>query len=683
MVARAAGFVTLLLVSGSVLARSERRGGDVFAALWWGLAAMSIVGMLLARVGWFSLATLSLGIAGMTVLAAPLAWWRARHDPEPVVQPLAARRARRLAGIAALMALAWVWPPFETFMAAADSTMYVDAGVHLAQTGTYDVPTTVAPMLPDDLAEALFASVGVLGQGPYVRLPGGLLMRTRDADHATPAFFPLLPVWAGTLTAVGGAALAPAVAPIGTALAVWALALFAAECLGIAEAAVTALVFLGNFAVWWFGRFSMSEPLTVAFVWGGLVFLRRGSPFAAGLMLGIGGVARAETLIFVVAALAWWSTWRAVHRRDVVAVTAGVALAGSLAAVGLFRSPNHQVAYLLNDFAFASYQVASRIPFRAFPALWDGRVFCALALLPMLPLSVAIGAAGCGAPVLRTTARTLLALGTVLATMLYLRLGGRPEPLRHLGWIAGSLSYPGLVLAVAGGVRVWRHGGTAARLGVVLVVLVAALFVPSPRVSTYQPWAMRRFLPVVLPGLALGVGACAGLALKSGRRSVQAAGVALVVVVVGLQVRPILAARHAGYFAGSLTNVRKIADAVPDDAVIVIDGQLADLQMQVPLWLVFGRETAMASGGGPAWRALLGAVAARHRPIVWIQNRYAPSPTASGFEFTPILAEADFSIDLPDSPADTPPTFVMRKVVPLAVYGVAVGSGPMSGNLAR
>src|SRR5262249_13891434 len=160
------------------------------------------------------------------------------------------------------------------------------------------------------------ASVGTFDQGPYLRLPGGLLMRTRNADSATPAFFPLLPAWVGTLAALGGIALAPAVASIGTALAVWALTLFAGECLGLGTAMVTALALLGNFAVWWFGRFPMSEPLTVAFVWGGLVFLGRGAPFAAGLMLGIGGVARAETLGFVVAALAWWGAWSSVKARD-------------------------------------------------------------------------------------------------------------------------------------------------------------------------------------------------------------------------------------------------------------------------------------------------------------------------------------------------------------------------------
>ena len=111
--------------------------------------------------------------------------------------------------------------------------MYVNAGVHLARTGAYDVPGTIAPLLAPELARTLFASVGLFDQGPYVRLPGGLLMKSRDTDVATPAFFPLVSTWTGLFAAVGGPALAPAVAPIGMGLAVWALALFAGETFGV------------------------------------------------------------------------------------------------------------------------------------------------------------------------------------------------------------------------------------------------------------------------------------------------------------------------------------------------------------------------------------------------------------------------------------------------------------------
>ncbi len=663
--------MALLVLAGSALARAARTRADLFAGIWWGLALTSLVGVVLARAGQFSLGRLALAVGSVALVALPVAWWRGRAVDELAVAPEELRRVRVLAVLMGALACAWFWPPFDTFMGAADSTMYVDAGIHLARTGSYEIADTVARLLPADLAKALFRSVSLSDAGPYIRLPGGLLTHARDAPTATPAFFPLLSLWTGILAAIGGPEAAPAVAPIGMALATWAITLFAGEAFGFAVALPTALVFVGNFAVWWFGRFPMSEPLTVAFVWGGLVFLGRGAPLTAGLMLGIGGVARAETLVFAIAAVGLWWAWTSVSIRQVIALAVGAAIAGVLAAAGLFASPNHHVAYLKNDLAMAWLQMV----FRVLPAIWDGRVLTAFALLPILPLAAGVAAAWRRRTIGKRVIRVVFLVGIAVVTVLYLRLGGRPEPLRHLGWLASSLSPVGLALGMIGGVLLWSRGGPAARLGAILLVLVAAIFVPSPRVASYQPWAMRRYLPVVLPGLALGAGLVLGTFWTTERRWLRGAAVALTVLIVGLQVRPTLAMRQAGYYEDSLARVRTIADQIPPDGVVVLDGGFADLQMQVPLWLVFGRETIVATGGGPAWRTLLSTLVAAERRTYWLQNRYASAPQAKNLTFTKIGGPNDLTILLPDSPADTPPTAVMRKIVPLQLYGVTAAAG--------
>jgi hypothetical protein len=671
-VLRALGLLTLLLTSGWAVARVTGRRVDVFAAVWWGLAVTSTAGVVLARAGAFSLAALGIVGAGVTLVALAAGGWRARDDPNAAAAAAgASRRIGIVACAAGMVACGWTWPPFETFLAGADSTMYVDAGIHLARTGSYEVPGTIARLLSPALATALFPGVGFSGRGPFIRLPGGLLMSSLDATSATPAFFPLLPVWTGILAAIGGPELAPAAAPLGMGLAVWAVTLFAGEALGLAVALPTALVFLGNFAVWWFGRFPMAEPLTIAFVWGGLVFLGRGAPLAAGVMLGLGGVARAETLVFTIAALAWWAAWTPVRARDLLALTGGVALAGMLAAVGLFGSPNHHVAYLWSDLVWTWM----RMMFRVLPAVWDGRLVAAVALLPMVPLMAGLAASWHGGTVARNTLRASIALAILVGVGLYWRLGGQPEPLRHLGWLVTSMSPLGFALAVVGGGLVWWRGGPAARLSVVLVLLVAAIFVPSPRVSPYQPWAMRRFLPVVLPGLALAAGALLGSLMQSSRWALRVAAAVLMVAVVGLQVPTTLAVRGADYFTGSLAGTRRVAEQIPSDALVVVDSGFADLQIQVPLWLVFGRESVMAAGGRPAWRALLSTLVATGRPVYWIQNRFAKPPESAGLAFAPVSSESDFTIQLPDSPADVPPAVAIRKLIPLRVYGVTAGDG--------
>ena len=68
---RAAGFVALLVLSGSVLARAGRLRADLFAATWWGLALTSLVGVVLARSGQFSLTRLAFVVGGVALAMLP------------------------------------------------------------------------------------------------------------------------------------------------------------------------------------------------------------------------------------------------------------------------------------------------------------------------------------------------------------------------------------------------------------------------------------------------------------------------------------------------------------------------------------------------------------------------------------------------------------------------------------
>jgi hypothetical protein len=674
-VLRALALLTLLLTSGWAVARLTDRRADLFAITWWGLALVSIAGVLLARTGRFSLVTLGVACAAATLVALAVGVGRRSHAAGTGSGAPASGAVRWVACAAGILACGATWPPFETFMAAADSTMYVNAGVHLARTGSYDVPDTVVRLLRPDLARGLFPSVDLLGRGPFIRLSGGLLMPNLDATSSTPAFFPLLPVWTGALAAVGGPGLASAAAPLGIGLAVWAVTLFAGETLGLAAAVTTALVFAGNFAVWWFGRFPMSESLTIAFVWGGLVFLGRRAPFAAGVMLGLGGVARAETLLFTAVAVAGWAAWTSVRSRDLALLAAGFACSGLLVVGGLLMAPSHHFAYLWNGVTFTWVRMATRM----LPAFWDGRILAAAVLVPMLPLLAGVAATWYGGSLARNTLRAAISFAIVAGVGFYLRFGDRSDPLRHLGWLATSMSPLGLGLGVVGGGLVWWRGGPVARLSVALVVLVGTVFVPKPQISAYQPWAMRRFLPIVLPGLAIGVGALLGRLMESSRLVIRATAVALLVAVVTLQLRPTWAARDRPYFADSLEHVRRVADLIPANALVAIDSGFADLQLQVPLWLVFGRETVVVTGGRPIWQELLTTLTVAGRPVYWIQNRLAPPPKSPGLVFTAAPGESDFAIALPDAPADVPPALTIRKLVPLAIYGVTTGSGEGDG----
>src|SRR5204862_15401 len=146
--------------------------------------------------------------------------------------------------------------------------------------------------------------------------------------------------------------------------------------------------------------------------------------------------------------------------RDLAALAAGAVGAATIAAAGLLAAPSHHVAYFTNDLLMARARASQYL----MPAIWDGRLLTTFVLLPLVPLIVATAAAWRRAPIARTTVRALVVLTVLLATMVYIRIGGKPEPVRHIGWLATSLSPLGLLLAIAGIGLVWLRGTSAARL---------------------------------------------------------------------------------------------------------------------------------------------------------------------------------------------------------------------------
>jgi hypothetical protein len=649
----------LIWVPGRALARAFDLGRDAFTQVLAGVAAVSIVGLLLARAHWFSLATLVLAL-GVVTLAAAGSARRSRRAPAPPPDSGDAW-SRRLAAAAGIAAVLWCWPPFETVIAGADSTMYVNAGVHLARHGSMVVAGDAADYIGERTARGVFPSVHLGGGGPFVRLPGGLLVARVTDTEALPAFFPLLPVWTAVATLAWGPQGAPMVAPLSGGLAVWAVTLFAAETFGLAAAAAAGLLALANFAFWWFGRFLMPELLACALVWGALVALRRGALVAAGALFGLAGLARAETVLFVAAAVGLWLVW------ERPAARAGPLLAGfvplaMLAGLNLVGLPSHHLAYLGDDIVMAVSRVRAGVPLGA------------AALLVLLGVLVAAGAGLVVAVRGRQTtdgfvrALGVLALAGLLAT--YLLVGGRSDPLRSLRWLAAYCSWPLLALACAGAVVAWRRGDPVIRLAIVLCGVAAVVFVINPRVAPYHPWAIRRFLPIVIPGIiVMGAAAIAVLAAGSGR-VYRAAAVLTLLAVALLEVQPVHAVRARRYFAGGFRSAETIAEMLPLDAVAVVESSLADAQIQVPLWLMYDRETLMMASGSANWRAALYALARTGRPIYWIDVRRALPPRVPGLAFAHAVPSPEVALLLPNAAPDGPPTLTIGRRYLLEVYRV-------------
>lgn len=685
MSALAAGVAVLalvLLVPGWAAARALGLRADLFARVWLGLGVTSIVALRLAHAGAFSLPALLGSLATLSAACALVAWLRTRRatgrTPSPVAPEIGGdvRAARAFALTAGLAAVLWSWPPFETVIAASDSTMYVNAGIHLARTGSLAVSDTVVRLIWPFTAHQVFPSITWHGFGPFIRLPGGLLMADLFTNEASPAFFPLLSVWAGILAAASGPEAAPAIAPVLAGLAVWSVVLFAGETVGALAAAATALMLVASFAFWWFGRFTMAEPLACALLWGGLVFLGRvlaareaGAALAAGALLGLAGLARTETFLFVAAAGVLWCVRERVPVVTVVVAAAGFAALLGFAASTVGGAPSHHLAYLMNE---GGLQLLAQMP-RIAQARQDGTLALAGVLVAALVLGAGLVGRWWDAGFGRGALGALALLALVASLLVYMKLGGAVRPWRHLGWLAAYCTWPQLAVASVGGIVLWRRG-PAARLAVILSVLVAVVFLLNPRVAPYQPWAIRRFLPVVIP--ALTIAAAAALArLAESRSALRGAVVVAALGIAALEVRPILAVRSRPYFAGSFASVEQLAARFPPDAIVAMDSGFADLQFQVPLWLVHGRETLMLRGGGSRWREVMRSLLASGRPIYWVANSYGPAPSAPDLTFAAAAPDLELRVSLPDAPTDGPPTLTVNRIVPLRIYEVGAGEG--------
>ena len=79
---------------------------------------------------------------------------------------------------------------------------------------------------------------------------------------------------------------------------------------------------------------------------------------------------------------------------------------------------------------------------------------------------------------------------------------------RSLHWFSSYIGVVALAGAFAGFVvlaRDARNGRRAATAVSLFVVPVALLYVARPSITPDQPWAMRRYLPVVIPGIAIAL----------------------------------------------------------------------------------------------------------------------------------------------------------------------------------
>src|SRR6266498_1904576 len=362
-----------------------------------------------------------------------------------------------------------------------------------------------------------------------------------------------------------------------------------------------------------FSRNSYSEPVTMLFLVGGLALLReaqrRGKLTAyglAGLVLGCAVLARVDGFFFLLAVPVFAATVLAAApperrleaARQVGVFVVAVAVPATVAMANLVKlSPDylHNLGSELGMIAKAALAVTA-LGAAAVAIAWRTTLLhrIAAAVARWLPaagaLAIVLLEAVAATRPLWYAGRTPGATEsqthyiTFLQKANHLPLDGTrsyaEQTMQWFWWYYGPVTLALGVLGVALGARWLLKRGDLRLVAPLAMFLPAALlYVTIPSIVPDQVWAMRRYLPVVIPGLLLAAALVLSLIA---RRSRAALVTALLLACVMVLFPAYVSARVAGVRDGvpQLVEAENLCNNLPSDAALLLTGSLANSYQQ-------------------------------------------------------------------------------------------------------
>lgn len=686
-------------MTASSITRLERS----FLALALSLALSAWMAVLLAELGLlrpttFTAAAVSAGalaIVGLRRLEAlgrsPDRASGARHG---------ARQGLAAAGVLVFCA-AIFFPPYETFLWASDSTVYLNLGAEISQNDGYELrDPLLAEIAPPMRAEIFRNPVALDATGPYVRLPGGFGIPEIEEPTVVAGFSPVFPALLSVVYDSLGLRAMPWVAPVVAILGMFALFLVGCRVGGtVAGVGATTLAAVAMPQIW-FAKFPMPEIVAELFVLAALLALSMSSESerpllggVAGCLFGIAALGRFELFpivtisltAFIGARLLW--TGRGPGR-----VFLWMACAF---AVTMMHAVYHYLSLPTHYTLFIQQEISSNYAARAIQWLGWERVGLLAGLVGVTAI-IALSRIGDG---LRATlsrprwwgSAMLLAVGTYFindsSTYVF---PSNPTGLwaglqETIGSLRMYLTLPfGLTLALAGttaAVLSWRarkaelraprgsiDGESRAPTGaaasgemltfVVVLVLAACMHMHRSPDPDEHIWTMRRFVPVVIPGLALLTASLTATTLRrlNPRRGSLGATIVLVLLTT-IVALPSAAIIGQPLWHGTLEASSDIAALLPEGSIVLMSVDLAGTHLATTLNYIHDVRTIVLS---PALIAppLLGELVAD-----WIED---------GRPIFAITSERVFSFYAPDLSLDE----VDRRILAVPVMERTRGRTP-------
>ncbi len=603
------------LVFLSLLRREDREALLLDEALFL-VAALSVavsawVALVLAEAGGFSLvraAFLVGALAALSVLGAAL---RRRPPAQPLPQW---RGWRALAPALVVLALAAALQtrPSEYLMGGRDPGTYVAAMALIGRTGAVAYVDPVVLSIPREDVELFYRNPGAPDYtwGRFMGMP----LESPASGRVVPEFFHLFPAFGAYLyqaMGVKGALATPCVFGVLGTLAVF---LAWRRLFGMPVALIAAVLLSLNVIQVWFARYPMSEAMAQFLLFLGLwafaLWEERGSAAfgaLAGFALGLTLLVRIDSVLMVVPLGVYVFVRRAHGALPWSRARAFVLPFVVLAAHALLHAAFWSRKYLLG---------VMRRPYWEQPWwVWAAGIAATVALLLVAHRFEARAVRGMDAHG-EALGRAIVALTVLLALYAYVlrpRLsawaggdGNVDPPLAHRGWLvamgfsrlaahdAQSLVRLGwfvtplvLVLALFGFALVVRRGQGRWLFPMLTAGAYAAFFLYKIRVYNDYYFALRRFMPVVVPAL-LALAAFALVELWRRARAGRVAAAALTAAVAAFFLRDTLPLAFYRDWKDSARFVGDLARRFGPEDVVIFEQPRSIHLLSLPLWAAYG-----------------------------------------------------------------------------------------------
>ena len=469
----------------------------VFICLLISILLSSISGFILAVSGLFSLTNLIIIHISYCVLLILI------FRPSFKIHVVKKSFAKDYLVLFLIIAIAMVlfFHPYEYIAGGWDPGVYVNTGINISRTGSILIHDDFLKELsPED--QKVFSHIRHIGVEKYPGFP------ITDADKGiiTPYFFHLYPVWVAIFYSLGGTKFALMVNAVFGLFSLFAIYSGVKVLFNREAGLISVFLVATNIAQIWQVRFPTTEILTQFLIFSGIYLLALFSKdngiffgVLAGIIFAVTFLARIDTILLLPALLIFFYYRSLIKfRKEDLSFISAFTLIMLLVFIYYLTLARLTAGFIINDFTiikstlFVIFIIAVSL------------VLIAFRMLPEHIRAVGISAL--------SSKRTKLVI-IILLSMLFLYgcfirpafiEGKNAKNLLELSWFLTPI---GLAAAFAG--LIWLTFNGLDKYNIffyMTAIFVSLFFINSKMIVPVYMWAVRRFIPVVVPSAAVLTG---------------------------------------------------------------------------------------------------------------------------------------------------------------------------------